>query len=125
MEIIFMKTLKQKYEQIANDYINEFSKKHEIDFDGWIGEDIGGVALFGDYFFNFDDLRYAIDNGLSFDWFIDWYYFVLEYQKTFYNLDGYSRLRRDAENLQGENFEINRFHAYLIYLRVSKKNPEI
>jgi hypothetical protein len=119
-----MKTLKQKYENIVSEYINHFSNQHKIDFDGWVGDKVGEVALFGDYFFNFDDLRYAVDNEISFDLLIDWYYFVLEYRKTYYNLDSYFRLRRDTEKLHGENFDVNLFHAYLIYLRIPKKSPE-
>jgi len=57
-------TLKQRYESVATAYLNKFIKKQDIDFDGWVGDDIGGIASFCcQYFFNLDDIRYDIDNN--------------------------------------------------------------
>ena len=57
-------TLKQRYESIATAYLNKFIKKQDLDFDGWVSDDIGGIAFFCcQYFFNLDDIRYDIDNN--------------------------------------------------------------
>ena len=66
-------TLKQRYESVAIAYLNKFIRKQVLDFDGWVGDDIGGIAYFCcQYFFNLDDIRYDIDNecevGLILRW---------------------------------------------------------
>ncbi len=68
-----MKELKEKYEKLVGEYITEFVKKQDYEFDGWVADDIGGIAVFIEqYFFNFDNIRYDIDNdvevGLIFKW---------------------------------------------------------
>lgn len=45
---------KKQYESICNEYINIFAKKQNLDFDGWISDDVGGIALFScQYSFSF------------------------------------------------------------------------
>lgn len=53
--------LQMRFALLAADYIEAFTTKHKVDFDGWVGECIGGIACFGDYYFNFDDIRYDVD----------------------------------------------------------------
>lgn len=68
-----MSKLKENYEKAVNAYIQEFEKRHEIEFEGWIGSFVGEVASFGDYTFNFSNIKYVIHNNISFDYFSDWY----------------------------------------------------
>lgn len=56
---------KQKFEKICNEYIEAFSKKQELDFEGWVADKIGELALFGDYTFGMDEIRYDIDNEVK------------------------------------------------------------
>jgi len=111
-----MKDLKCNYEKSVNAYIKEFEKKHEIDFDFWIGDLIGEVCCFGDYTFNFSDIKYVIDNSISLDYLIDWYWFVVEYEKCYYNLKSYCKLRQDDDIK--ENFDLHSFEKKLIYMRI-------
>ena len=65
-------------EKTQSDYINCFEQKHSISFDGWVGQEVGGVAMFGDFFFNYDDIRLDIDNKARKDLIFNWYDLVLE-----------------------------------------------
>ena len=111
--------LKENYEKAVTDYIKEFEKVYEVDFDFWVGDEVGGVANIGDETYNFSDLKYMIDNSIKYDFLVDWYYFVLEYnEKCYYNLDAYCRLRRDAENK--EHFSLDKFEKDLLYMRIKE-----
>lgn len=56
--------LKSNYENVCNEYIKVFKKKQDIDFDGWVGNEIGGIASFcGQYFFNISDIVWDINSN--------------------------------------------------------------
>ncbi len=62
----------KEYNNIVNKYLLRFVKKHGYEFSDWIS-DVGEIACFIEqYFLNFDDIRYDIDNnikkGLIFQW---------------------------------------------------------
>jgi len=111
-----MEKLKNNYKNSVNSYIEEFKKRHEIDFDFWIGDLVGEVCCFGDYTFNFSDIKYVIDNSISFDYLRDWYWFVVEFNKCYYNLNSYCKLRKDEE--AKEQFNLHYFEKKLIYMRI-------
>jgi len=108
--------LKSDYEKSVGAYIKEFENKHKIDFDCWTGDLIGEICCFGDYTFNFSDIKYVIDNSISLDYLIDWYWFVVEYEKCYYNLNSYCKLRQGAE--KKEHFSLHDFEKKLIYMRI-------
>lgn len=65
--------LKSQYAFACTQYVEYFCKKQEIDFDGWIADEIGGIASFSEqYFFNISDIVLDIDTeqpvGLILDW---------------------------------------------------------
>ena len=111
-----MNKLQQSYNAVINAYVEKFTDMFEMDFEGWIGDRIWEVAQFGDYFIDFRDLKYIVDNKVKFSTFYNWYYFVLEYhQKCNINLDSYCRLWRDA---QKNNLSVNEFEKKLLYNRI-------
>lgn len=73
------KTLKQRYEEIAEEYrkalIKQFYPDGEMlcDDSYWVGDEIGGVLEIGDYYISYDDVRYIIDNNIDFTTWDDWY----------------------------------------------------
>ena len=68
-------TLKKKYENVCNEYISRFCRKNELTFEGWVGNEIGGVAVFGDeFFFNFHDIVWDINSKQPQHLIIDWIY---------------------------------------------------
>lgn len=67
--------LKREYEDACNAYALEFSDKQDMDFNGWIGNEIGGLAEFADMFFSMPDIVWDINSkqpkGLIIDWYND------------------------------------------------------
>ena len=52
-----VKKLKEKYEATCNEWVNLFCEKQELEFDGWVGNEVGGIAGFAtQYFFNLSDI---------------------------------------------------------------------
>lgn len=65
--------LKQMYEYVCNQYIRKFCNKQRMDFDGWVADEIGGIAEFASqYFFNMSDIMMDINTrqpiGLILNW---------------------------------------------------------
>lgn len=58
-----MTDLEKKYKAVCMEYITTFSTKHNIPFEGWINNTVGGVAYFGDYAFNFQDIVWDINSS--------------------------------------------------------------
>lgn len=61
-----MKKIQKQYQDVVNQYLKKFIKKHKYEFSYWVCDEIGGIACFIDqYFFNFDDIRFDIDNKVE------------------------------------------------------------
>jgi len=73
-------SLKDRYEAVCLEYIKLFCEKQELDFDGWVGDEIGGVSSFvsgvasfiGEYYFHLSDIILDIHTnqpkGLILSW---------------------------------------------------------
>ena len=68
-----MKTLKEKADKLAIKYIKEFEKKYELYLEFAVADDYFNVLNFGDYFVNFSDVKYCIDNNVNSELFFNWY----------------------------------------------------
>ena len=52
-----LKELNLQYQFICNEWVQKFCNKQQIEFDGWVGDEIGGIASFAcQYFFNLSDI---------------------------------------------------------------------
>lgn len=52
-----LKKLMQQHDELCNEIVIKFSNKHELEFDGWVADEIGGIASFiQQYFFNLSDI---------------------------------------------------------------------
>lgn len=59
-------TLKEQHEQAVNRYIEKFVKKHGYEFTDWVADEVGGIAVFIEqYYLNFSDIKYDIDNKVK------------------------------------------------------------
>ena len=72
------KSLQQQWQEVCNDYLRAFCKRHEYAYDpkDWIGigaENIGTIVEVNDMYINMDDLRYDVDNNVPADKFAKWY----------------------------------------------------
>lgn len=74
--------LQMRFIQCLSDYIELFEEKEEMPFNGFIGQEWGGICEFSDFTFHFDDIRYTIDNNLPKGLIIEWYYADLEYNQN-------------------------------------------
>ncbi len=66
--------LKKQYEKSCVAYIEKFCDKQGMVFNGWIGDQVGGVAYCNDFFFNFLDIVWDINSGQKKGLIVDWYY---------------------------------------------------
>ena len=79
--------LSKRYENLCNEYILEFCLKQELDFEGWVGSIVGGIAMCNDYFFDFSDIVYDINTNQPPDMIISWHNDNIESDK---NINYYS-----------------------------------
>ena len=119
--------LRNDYEDACYNYIAEFGQISEFYFGGWIGYNVGGIALFGDYAIDFLNIVYIVDNDVPVDTFVNWYWFCAEYEQCKINLQNYFKLESDykAEKIKlglKENDIMNDFKPYLIYLLLKKND---
>lgn len=68
-----LQELNRQYEFVCNEWIQKFCKKQGIVSDGWVGDEIGGIASFAcQYFFNLSDiildLKTKQPKGQILDW---------------------------------------------------------
>lgn len=113
-----MNTLLENYIKAVDAYIKEFEKIYKVEMDFWVGDEVGGVGMFGDEAYNFSDIKYVIDNSIKYEYLYDWYYYIVDFgKKCFLNLHSYCKLRSEAEN-QNEHFNLENFEKNLIYMRV-------
>ena len=74
--------LQVEYQSLAFKYVKAFNKfldEEQIATNGyWVGNEIGGVYDFGDYFVGYNDIRYVIDNSIKFEVFDDWYEYCVK-----------------------------------------------
>ena len=103
------KNLKSDYEYAINEYIDYFCKTNKTSLEYWIGDDIGGIANIQDILLNFHDIKYCVDNNISFDWLQHWYYynydnFTEQIPKNI-NLTTYCSLRKN-QDLTDDSFTL-------------------
>lgn len=67
--------LKEQYNFICNEYVSRFCNKQGVEFFGWVGDTVGGIALCSDYYLNHSDIVWDINSrqpkGLIFRWYND------------------------------------------------------
>lgn len=73
-----MRKLQKEYSLLVSEYISAFEKKHDIEFDYWVGDEVGEIAVFGDFFFNFDDIRRDVDDDVPEKKIFEWYDLTLD-----------------------------------------------
>ena len=90
-----MKTLKEKADKIAIQYIKAFERKYKIYFEFAVANNYFDVLNFADYYINFTDVKYCIDNNIDPELFFNWYNDNLEFNlekesdRVFINLPSY------------------------------------
>lgn len=92
-----MEKLKNKYEEACNEYAKRFCTKQDMDFDGWVGGQVGGIAMCNDFFFNLHDIVLDLNSKQEKGIIIDWYYDNLENPERYINYFSYTKGLRVAD----------------------------
>lgn len=70
---IALSELQLQYDSVCTKFIEFFCEKQEIDFDGWVGDEVGGLAGFDTkYFFNFADIIFDLNSDQPKRLIINW-----------------------------------------------------
>lgn len=74
-----MTDIQKLYENACNNYARKFARKHELQFDFWVADTPGTIAMFGDYYVDFGIIKYDIDNQVEQNKFTEYYDEMLEH----------------------------------------------
>jgi hypothetical protein len=89
---ITLAQLKNNYELSIYQYIEKFCSKQELELEHWIGDDIGGIACFGDvFFFNFSDIVWDINSKQPKHLIKQWIYDCIDNPEKHINYYSYSK----------------------------------
>ena len=89
--------LKKQYESVCNEYVKLFCKKQRMVFEGWVGDNVGGVAYCNDFYFDLQDIVLDINSNQKYGIIIDWYYANLETPGKTINYYSYTKGLRVSE----------------------------
>ena len=84
-----MSKLKENYKKACTDYIDVFCKQQGFEFENWVGDIIGEIAVCGDMYFNFNDIVHHIDTNQPKGLIIDWYYDCVDNEAQTINYRSY------------------------------------
>lgn len=74
--------LNKAYEKACNDILKAFAEEYEVQVDkeDWVAGDVGGIVGLcqSEYFLNFEDLLYMLNNNIPFDEFLKWWDYSAE-----------------------------------------------
>lgn len=70
-----MTELEKQYNIVCDEYLRRFCANYDLGGEtSWVADVHGDLAIVGDYYFNFDVIKYAVDNELAdFDELASWY----------------------------------------------------
>jgi hypothetical protein len=75
--------LRAQYEDVCNEYVRRFCEKQDIEFDGWISNEVGGIASFiSQYFFNIDDITLDMNTNQPIGLILDWQSDAVDYNMS-------------------------------------------
>ena len=73
LEKFSLDELKLQYAAVCNEYVRRFCEKQGVEFDGWVGDDVGGIAGFScQYFFTIDEIALDMNTKQPERLILDW-----------------------------------------------------
>ena len=74
------KQIKDNFARACEEYLKALCEMFEMPYeqDAWVAGDIGTIACVGDYFISMDEIRYIVDNDITFDEYLQYYDYCLE-----------------------------------------------
>lgn len=75
-----MNELEKHYNAVCDEYLMRFCANYDLDGEtSWVADEYGGISIVGDYYFNFEVVKYAVDNELTdTDELISWYDYTID-----------------------------------------------
>lgn len=86
-----VKQLKETYEFACNEYVRKFCDKQEMTNGGWVNDDVGGIAICSDFYFNLHEIVWDINSKQPKGQIIDWYYENLDAPEKAINYYSYTK----------------------------------
>ena len=83
--------LKKQYEGCCNQYAKAFCKKQGFEFDGFVGDDIGGIVMCNDMFLNLHDVVWDVNSNQPKGLISEWYYSCFEDPQNSINYFAYTK----------------------------------
>lgn len=68
-----------KYESAVTYLVEYFCIKQGLEFNFWVADKIGEMAVCSDYYFAFSDIKFDMETGQRIDKIIDWYNETVEF----------------------------------------------
>ena len=66
-----------------------------MEFEGWVANQIGGIALCSDFFFNLHDIIWDLNSNQPVGLIIDWCYESVDKPKKSINYFAYTKLKKN------------------------------
>lgn len=88
------KKTKEKYESACNDYVQAFCEKQSMQFEWWVGDQIGGVAYCDDFCFNLLDIIWDMNSDQPKHLIVSWYYSCLDNPETAVNYYTFTKMSK-------------------------------
>lgn len=70
--------LQKRFELLVNDYVIAFERKHDTALEFWVADDVGGIGVFSDCYFDFCNIRTDVDSKANKKMIWQWYEESLE-----------------------------------------------
>ncbi len=82
--------LSRRYDDICDEYVSRLNEMWDFSCGFWVSDERGGLYCFNDeYSITMEDLRFCVDNGVSYEEFVEWFEyecFIAEYGGNRINL---------------------------------------
>lgn len=74
------KQLKKDFARACEEYLKALCLMFELPYeqDAWVAGDVGTTACVGDYFISMEEIRYVVDNNVTYDEYLQYYDYCLE-----------------------------------------------
>lgn len=87
-----MISLKEKFEELVDEYVQLFSEKHGLTFEFWVNGVVGETASFGCiFYYSFLDIKYDIDTEQKPGLIIQWLEETIDNSDNYINFTSYSK----------------------------------
>lgn len=85
-----LELVKERLDNCIDLYVDFFCKKQEVDFNGWVADIKGSLAVFNDDFYiTFEDIRLDLETNTRKGFIFKWYYDNLEHEDKTINYYSY------------------------------------